>query len=173
MFKKIILISLSILLFLIGFISYVQTSNADIELSTEESEASSLTSLFSDAESLIKLKGVGPRPVIKRKTTLELRKEFCNSQKCEIVALYHGLYNEIWVRSDFEFNNEKYFHSILVHEMIHWIQYTNKVFENENKDCELWVRREYQAYELQRLWLLQNESMNTVYVPMGLARMCK
>lgn len=170
MFKKPILISLSILLSTIGFILLVQNSNADTEPSTVDPV---LNSLFTEAESLMNMKGVGPKPVIKKKTILELRKQFCNSQRCEIVALYHGQYNEIWLRDDFDFDNEKYLHSILVHEMIHWVQHTNHEFENENKDCELWVRREYQAYELQRLWLLQHESMNTVYVPMGLSRMCR
>jgi hypothetical protein len=167
MSKRPILISLSISCTIIGFLLFFQNSNADVEPTTDEAN-----SLVTDAESLMKLKGVGPKPLIKKKTVEELRQEFCNSGKCNIVALYHSKYNEIWVRSDFDFSGDKYYESILLHESIHWIQYSNHLYENELKDCQLWLKREYEAYYLQGRWLFNNNSVNSVSIPIGLSRVC-
>jgi hypothetical protein len=138
----------------------------------EDVQTNPYSEIFSDAEFLVGMKGVGPKPLIKKKTVSELQREFCNSGKCNIVALYHSEYNQIWVRSDFDFTDDKYYESILLHETVHWIQYSNHLYENELKDCQLWLKREYQAYQLQGKWLFNNNSVVSVSIPVGLSRVC-
>ena len=168
MSKKIILIILSISLILFVLIS-LQQSDAETEPQTVDPV---LNSIFSDAESLVNMKGVGPKPLILKKSVSELQREFCNSGKCSIVALYHSKYNQIWIRGDFESTDDMYYKSILLHEIIHWIQYSNHLYEDEIKDCQLWLKREYQAYQLQGKWLFDNNSVTSVSVPIGLNRVC-
>jgi hypothetical protein len=138
----------------------------------EDVQNNTNSEIISDAENLVGMKGVGPNPLIKKKTVSELQREFCNSGKCNIVALYHSKYNEIWVRSDFDFTDDKYYESILLHETVHWIQYSNHLYEDELKDCQLWLKREYQAYQLQGKWLFNNNSVTSVSIPIGLSRVC-
>jgi hypothetical protein len=168
MSKKIILIILSISLILFVLIS-LQQSDAETEPQTVDPV---LNSIFSDAKSLMNMKGIGSKPLILKKSVSELQREFCNSGKCSIVALYHSKYNQIWIREDFESTDDMYYKSILLHEIIHWIQYSNHLYEDEIKDCQLWLKREYQAYQLQGKWLFDNNSVTSVSVPIGLNRVC-
>jgi len=168
MSKKIILIILSISLIFFVLLLF-HFNYADAEPQTVDPV---LNSLISDAELLVGMKGVGPKPLIIKKSVKELQREFCNSNKCNIIGLYHSKYNQIWVREDFESTDEKYYESILLHETIHWIQYSNHLYEDKLKDCQLWLKREYEAYQLQGKWLFDNNSVTSVSVPIGLNRVC-
>lgn len=75
----------------------------------------------------------------------------CDSQpKCPVLAMYlHG--DTIFLDDRLDVHGNDYHTSILLHELVHYVQQQSGRF-TEN-DCENWIKEEQEAFRVQAAWL--------------------
>lgn len=109
--------------------------------------------LLSDAESLLSLKIPEERPEVILTTKDQLVKAYCeNRNVCNVAAVTDNKTGKIYLDIGLELNNV-YNVSLLYHELIHFIQVKNKLYDHLN-DCERWALSEMHAYKAQSQWLI-------------------
>ena len=72
------------------------------------------------------------------------------NSKCRVAAWYdnHGI---IYVDENLKDNDDVFTDSLIVHELVHYLQDLSKKFDNQN--CQDYVFREREAYGIQRQYL--------------------
>ena len=97
--------------------------------------------------------GVIPAPEITFLPQEQLEELACPGSACRNA---HGLFSykdsAIYMGLDNDVYNNLYDRSILLHELVHYIQHHQEKPRLEN-DCETWKAREVQAYGIQYRWL--------------------
>lgn len=86
-------------------------------------------------------------------TRAELQEKYCpTTLDCNVLAVHDMSNGSIHIWNQLQFSQALHI-SILVHELVHYIQYTNGWFEKNTTDCQRWARSEQQAYRVQSEWL--------------------
>jgi hypothetical protein len=87
--------------------------------------------------------------------------EACAGHECQVLGWYpHG--QKIYLDDRLDPANSTYASSIVVHEMVHFLQQQSGRFE-ENVDCASSLEREREAYAVQREFLIRSGA----YQPVG------
>ncbi len=75
----------------------------------------------------------------------------CDGQpKCPVLAMYlHG--NTIFLDDRLDVYGNDYHTSILLHELVHYVQQQSGRFTES--DCESWIKEEEEAFRIQAAWL--------------------
>jgi hypothetical protein len=75
----------------------------------------------------------------------------CDSQpKCPVLAMYlHG--NTIFLDDRLDVHGNDYHTSILLHELVHYVQQQTGRFREGN--CDSWIKEEQEAFRIQTAWL--------------------
>ncbi len=83
----------------------------------------------------------------------------CDGQpKCPVLAMYlHG--NTIFLDDRLDVHGNDYHTSILLHELIHYVQQQSGRFREG--DCDSWVKEEQEAFRIQAAWLRER----TIFFP--------
>lgn len=94
-----------------------------------------------------------------------IEKLACTGRKCKVLGWYPGSGDKVYldVAMDTNLSTSVYATSILVHELVHYLQWKNGKLENFNCEVALWAERE--AYKVQRSYM---DAFGT-YVPVGQA----
>lgn len=91
-------------------------------------------------------------PKISIASAQEIQKAYCKEdESCSVAAITNRDTGEIVLHEGFIPNN-LFSVSILVHELVHWVQVKNQWFADQ-KDCDKWAMQEMQAYHVQAQWL--------------------
>jgi hypothetical protein len=90
------------------------------------------------------------QPAVSFLPAAKLEAEFC-SGPCPVRAFFPPG-QTIYLEAGMDVRHDPVAESILVHELTHWLQQEN-TGHREATDCEEWMRREYQAYDVQYRWL--------------------
>ena len=93
-------------------------------------------------------------PEIKIKPVSELQIIACDGAACPIKAFYDLEEKTIFLSSqlDLDYSLDK---SILLHELVHYVQDVNGKWEEEEDECRSGMRRELNAFIVQEKYLLQ------------------
>jgi hypothetical protein len=75
----------------------------------------------------------------------------CDSQpKCPVLAMYlHG--DTIFLDDRLDVHRNDYHTSILLHELVHYLQQQTGRFKEGN--CDSWIKEEQEAFRIQAAWL--------------------
>ena len=76
----------------------------------------------------------------------------CNDQPCPVMGWYPGTGNVVYVKDTLDLDN-KINDSIIVHEMVHYLQAQNNMYAV--RSCVNSIALERQAYGVQKQYLLQ------------------
>lgn len=89
----------------------------------------------------------------------------CTGHKCKVLGWYPGSGHTVYLDTAMEQNlsTNVYATSILVHELVHYLQWVNRKLDDFN--CEIALTAEREAYKVQRKYV---DSYGT-YVPIGQA----
>lgn len=89
----------------------------------------------------------------------------CTGHKCKVLGWYPGSGEKVYLDTAMDANLQTnvYATSILVHELVHYLQWKNRKLENFNCEVALWAERE--AYKVQRQYV----DAYGIYVPIGQA----
>lgn len=89
----------------------------------------------------------------------------CSGRKCDVLGWYPGHGHNIYLDARLAPNVERNLHanSILLHELVHYLQWLNGKFYDFDCEAALWAER--QAYAVQRAYTVQ---LGT-YMPTGQA----
>lgn len=101
-------------------------------------------------------------PEINFRTEDQLQALFCPNEKCSVSAIYFK--GEIYLDKSIDIKN-KINTSILYHELIHHVQ---KHQYGATYDCDLWWKKEKEAYALQKKYLkslnVENDFISTAFL---------
>jgi hypothetical protein len=89
--------------------------------------------------------------------------------KCKAVGAFHPVYGIAIAKHMNPLKNDLA-RSILLHELVHFLQHENKLYATAN-DCIRWFKRERQAYAAQNKFLRKAQS--TTRVANSLSRSCR
>jgi hypothetical protein len=94
-------------------------------------------------------------PVVELKSKSFFVKNACmNNENCKVVGWYPATGgNTVYVKDTLDILNNQIAASIVVHEFVHFLQFKNKVID---KTCKQAISLEYEAYGVQKEYLLQN-----------------
>lgn len=92
-------------------------------------------------------------PVIAFKSLYQLQHIGCDGAECPIQAFYDREAKAIYLLDDLEMDDS--FHkSILLHELVHYVQDINAKWEEGSTECQSGLRRELNAFQVQEKYLL-------------------
>ena len=78
--------------------------------------------------------------------------------RCPVLAMYlHG--NTIFLDDRLDVHRDDYHTSILLHELVHYVQQQSGRFMEG--DCDSWVKEEQEAFRIQAAWLRER----TIFLP--------
>jgi hypothetical protein len=99
------------------------------------------------------------QPAVEFVTHRAIIDKMCDGEECSVVGMYlHG--EAVYLDEKLDVENNTYHVSILLHELIHYVQ--NKSGRFPTRDCGSWVAQEREAYAFQARWLRQRH----VWYPM-------
>lgn len=76
------------------------------------------------------------------------------NNNCKVIGWFPATGgNVVYVKDSLDIANNQVAASILVHEFVHYLQFKNKTI---NKSCKQAIELEYEAYGIQKEYLLQN-----------------
>lgn len=99
----------------------------------------------------------------------ELASKACGGQDCNVYGWFSNLDKRIYLADNQDFINNPHARSVLLHELVHYVQDQMKAPTMIN-DCLTWKARELQAYDIQYEWLRRHRvrtptlSFNTVLI---------
>jgi len=82
----------------------------------------------------------------------ELARKACDGQACEVYGWFSNTDKLVYLADNQDFVNNPHARSILLHELVHYVQDQMKAPTMVN-DCLTWKARELQAYDIQYEWL--------------------
>ena len=95
-----------------------------------------------------------PEPAVRFITQTDMANKVCESTNCDVRAWFSFADQTIYLRSDQNIHSDMYARSILLHEIVHHIQY-HMGFPSMNNACNTWKAREIESYKVQYQWLHQ------------------
>ena len=84
---------------------------------------------------------------------------YLESQACDRPCEIQGWFppgRVVYLDEDLDPQNDVWERSILVHELVHYLQQEEGTFTEEGS-CEAWMKREAEAYEVQYRWLVAQQ----------------
>jgi hypothetical protein len=117
-----------------------------------------MVSLLEEAKKMMKYDGPVPMPKMYSMNEKDLQAFYCGSStKCDVVT---AVYNDgvIYFDEDYDAKHPVW-RSILFHEMVHHIQY---VQQGNTKTCDVWYKKEREAYNLQAAYLRKQGTSDRV-----------
>ena len=85
----------------------------------------------------------------------EITKIAC-TKPCGVIKGWTPPGDTVYLSNELSINRNMFDRSIVLHELVHYVQYKYNLNEKTN-DCLTWKAREGQAYEIQYEWLRQNK----------------
>lgn len=76
----------------------------------------------------------------------------CPGRNCKVRALYRPD-TGVMINETLDVEHEIYPRSVLMHELVHYLQHLHKKFEDETRLCQRWQSKEIEAYEIQHKYL--------------------
>jgi hypothetical protein len=76
----------------------------------------------------------------------------CPGRNCKVRALYRPD-TGVMINETLDVEHEIYPRSVLMHELVHYLQHLHKKFEEETRLCQRWQSKEIEAYEIQHKYL--------------------
>ena len=95
-------------------------------------------------------------PEIQFAAQYDIAVKACGTLKCNVHALFSYEKNRIYLRDDLDIVNNLYDRSILLHEIVHYLQHNINEPQMKNA-CHTWKAREIAAYHVQYQWLYENQ----------------
>ena len=86
----------------------------------------------------------------------ELQEIACDGAACPIQAFYHKEEKIIYLSKQLDYEDELH-RSILLHELVHYVQDVTGKWLPEQSDCRSGMRRELEAFRLQERYLLNKQ----------------
>lgn len=96
-----------------------------------------------------------PTPEVHFVSRAALAKKACVSERCDAIGWFPNKGNVIYIASDQDVVGNLHSRSIMVHELVHYVQHNLGLAKSESK-CLSWKAREMQAYGIQHHWLRAN-----------------
>ena len=90
--------------------------------------------------------------------------------KCRALGAYHPNYG-IALDHTLDPLNDDLARSILIHELVHYLQHENGLYAN-NSECTRWLKREEHAYSAQNKFLRKIQSTTRVAIPSLFSNRC-
>ena len=117
-----------------------------------------MISLLEEARKMMKYEGPVPMPRMYSLNEKDLQALYCEgAPKCDTVtAIYKD--GAIYFDEDYDAKHPVW-RSILFHEMVHHVQY---VRQGGTKTCDVWYKKEREAYDLQASYLRKQGSSDKV-----------
>jgi len=111
--------------------------------------------LLDDIRTILSISITSENPSVYFADNREIAEAYCRpNEQCNVVAITDEKTGVIYITSGLELNNP-YNVSILFHELVHFVQVKNKMFDNLD-GCERWAAAEHHAYSAQSNWLRHN-----------------
>lgn len=83
----------------------------------------------------------------------EMRAVACpGAPRCDVLGWFSNHDEVIYLRDDQDVVNDMYARSVLLHELVHYVQHRTRILKYKNT-CVTWKAREAQAHYVQRMWL--------------------
>ncbi len=82
--------------------------------------------------------------------------DFACAKPCGIIKGWTPPGDTVYLSNDLSINQDMFDRSIVLHELVHYVQYRYKLTE-QGSDCLTWKAREAQAYKIQYEWLRLNK----------------
>jgi hypothetical protein len=76
----------------------------------------------------------------------------CPGRNCKVRALYRPD-TGVMINETLDVEHEIYPRSVLMHELVHYLQHLHQKFEDETRLCQRWQSKEIEAYEIQHKYL--------------------
>ena len=92
----------------------------------------------------------------------DLQKIACDGAACPIQAFYHKEDKIIYLSKELDYEDQLH-RSILLHELVHYVQDVTGQWLPEQTDCRSGMRRELEAFRLQERYLLNNN----IHIPVS------
>lgn len=111
--------------------------------------------LLRDVKEILDVELPDEKPKIYVASIEQIRNVYCEEKThCNVGAITDRTNGDIILNVGFLPNN-LYTVSILFHELVHWVQVKNKMFENET-ECMFWAKSEMHAYQAQSKFIEKN-----------------
>ncbi len=91
----------------------------------------------------------------------ELQERACDNP-CEVFGWYPHGSRFVYLDNRMDPLTDLKARSILLHELVHYLQQANGAFSSESS-CMGWARREQEAYRVQGAWLARNNVYTSLY----------
>ena len=82
--------------------------------------------------------------------------EIACEQNCGDVKGWTPPGDTVYLNQDLNITRNMFDRSIILHELVHYVQYKYQLVNNMPSDCLTWKARETQAYQLQFQWLREH-----------------
>lgn len=126
--------------------------------------------LLEDMKTILQISLPLERPTIYLTNREQIMEAYCEAKyRCNVVAVTDNKTGVIYLDAKTELNNI-YSVSVLYHELVHFVQIKNNMFNNLD-DCNRWAASEMHAYKAQSDWLIYH-NMRGFKVP-DLSQQCK
>jgi hypothetical protein len=90
-------------------------------------------------------------PVVRLASLLEMQAIVCRGP-CQVRGFYTRE-NGVVLNETLDLAHDTTAQSVLLHELVHYVQQLNGKFEKLPDRCDRWFAREYEAYEIQNAYL--------------------
>ena len=81
-----------------------------------------------------------------------MQEMICNKRPCAVKAFYRPG-EGVFIDEKIDVKDDTYSRSILLHELVHYLQHVEGKFENLDTPCHRWQAKEVEAYEIQHKYL--------------------
>ena len=119
-------------------------------------DAEKLSSLLTEIFITIKLLSGYPipdqHPAVHFVSLKELQDVVCPGRSCKVRALSRADIG-VMINETLDVEHEIYPRSVLMHELVHYLQNVHQKFEDETRLCQRWQSKEIEAYEIQHKYL--------------------
>jgi hypothetical protein len=113
-------------------------------------------------------------PVIEYQPAAVFEASSCtNTIHCATRAYYEDGTGKIVLHEVYRDTENARARSMLVHEIVHYLQDINGHPDNYKKTCEIWLEREQEAFRLQYLYLVKETGNYHLYMPVLDAAKCQ
>jgi hypothetical protein len=81
-----------------------------------------------------------------------MQQMICNNRPCAVKAFYKPE-EGVFIDEKIDVEDDIYSRSVLLHELVHHLQYESRKFESLDTPCHRWQAKEVEAYEIQHKYL--------------------
>ena len=96
-------------------------------------------------------------PEIQFAAQYDIAVKACGNLRCKVDAWFSYEENLIYLRDDLDIVNSLHDRSILLHEIVHYLQHNINEPQMKN-ECHTWKAREIAAYHVQYQWLYEHQA---------------